>query len=224
MRSPRFLAAVLGIATALGLGTASTLAQAQDVGAAPAALAGDAARGAKIGETCLGCHGIPHYKNAYPSYDVPKLRGQNADYLVSALTAYRSQERSHVTMHAQAASMSDQDLADLAAYFAGPPLKSAGAAAGGANTPPASAQVCVACHGNDGIGISPQYPNLAGQYEDYLVRALTDYRKGGRKNAIMASFASQLDDGEIAELAAYYSSRTPALDTPPRRRTAFAAK
>ena len=64
---------------------------------------GDAARGEKLAYTCLGCHGIDNYKNVYPTYSVPRLRGQHPNYLVAALKAYKSQERSHATMHAQVA-------------------------------------------------------------------------------------------------------------------------
>lgn len=186
--------------------------------AAPASLAqatGDAARGANIGYTCLGCHGIPNYKNAYPVYRVPKLHGQSAEYIASALQAYRSGERSHGTMHANASSLNDQDILDVAAYVAGPAVKPA-ADAKPVGTPPAAAAVCVSCHGTDGIGITPQYPSLAGQYDDYLVRALTDYKKGGRKNAIMAGFAGQLSAADIEQLAAYYSKQRSVLSSVPK--------
>ena len=86
---------------------------------AQAALAeGNAERGAALGYTCLGCHGIEGYRNAYPSYRVPKLGGQKAAYLVIALRGYRDGTRSHPTMTAQASSMSDQDVDDVAAYLA----------------------------------------------------------------------------------------------------------
>ena len=85
--------------------------------------AGDVARGKQLSYTCLGCHGIANYKNVYPTFSVPKLAGQHPEYLAAALKAYRSQERSHATMHAQAASLSDQDIEDIAVYFAGAPLK-----------------------------------------------------------------------------------------------------
>jgi cytochrome c553 len=78
---------------------------------------------------------------------------------------------------------------------------------------PTAAQICVACHGTDGIGITPQYPTLAGQHADYLERALTDYQKGGRKNAIMAGFAAQLSKADIQALARYYAAQRPGLET-----------
>ena len=65
---------------------------------------------------------------------------------------------------------------------------------------------------SDGVGITPQYPTLAGQHPDYLVRALTDYKRGGRKNAIMSGFASQLSDADIKAIAAYYSAQRPGLE------------
>jgi len=80
--------------------------------------AGDAAAGAGKAETCLGCHGVEHYVNTYPTYKVPKVAGQHEAYLVAALQAYRSKTRSHPTMQANAANLSDQDIADIAAYFA----------------------------------------------------------------------------------------------------------
>ncbi len=80
--------------------------------------AGDVERGTVRGETCLGCHGVPSYTNVYPTYRVPKLGGQHPEYLVAALKAYRSGDRSHSTMRAQASSLSDQDIEDIAAYFA----------------------------------------------------------------------------------------------------------
>jgi cytochrome c553 len=172
------------------------------------ASAADAARGAKLAYTCLGCHGIPNYKNSYPIYNVPKLGGQHAAYLVVALKAYASQERAHPTMYSHAATMSEQDMQDIAAYLAGLELKSTGKAVG---TAPKAAQTCVACHGIDGIGILPEYPNLAGQHKDYLEVALKAYRSGQRKNPVMGGMAAPLTDADIRELARYYSSQRPAL-------------
>ena len=80
--------------------------------------AGDAARGEIRGETCLGCHGVTSYTNVYPTYKVPKLGGQHAEYIAAALKGYRSGERSHKTMRAQAANLSDQEIEDIAAYLA----------------------------------------------------------------------------------------------------------
>lgn len=78
---------------------------------------GDIAKGKVASQTCLGCHGIPDYTNVYPTYRVPKLAGQNAAYIVHALEEYKSGARSHLTMHAQASSLSAQQMQDIAAYF-----------------------------------------------------------------------------------------------------------
>lgn len=79
---------------------------------------GDVERGTVKGETCLGCHGVGSYTNVYPTYRVPKLGGQHPEYIVAALKAYRSGDRSHTTMKAQASTLTDQDMEDIAAYFA----------------------------------------------------------------------------------------------------------
>lgn len=80
---------------------------------------GDAAAGARKNSMCAGCHGIPGYKTAFPEvYTVPRIGGQHAGYIVRALQAYKSGERTHPTMRAVAATLSEQDMADLAAYYA----------------------------------------------------------------------------------------------------------
>ena len=186
-----------------------------------APLKGNAEHGKEISYTCLGCHGIKGYRNAYPNYSVPKLEGQHPEYLVAALQEYRSGDRSHTTMHSQASSLSDQDMADIAAYFAGKPLE-ATAVPASAHTPPPAAAVCVACHGANGIGIVPQYPTLAGQHPDYLARAIDEYRTGARKNPVMAGMAAQVKPSDIDQVANYYGSLEPSLHTVERPITVFA--
>ena len=78
---------------------------------------GDKAAGRKLIYTCAGCHGVPGYTNAYPDYPVPKIVGQNEQYIINALHGYKSGERTHPTMMAQAQSLSDQDIDDIAAYL-----------------------------------------------------------------------------------------------------------
>ncbi|MGV8944053.1 c-type cytochrome [Thermomonas sp.] len=85
--------------------------------AAPATVVGDALRGKGLTYTCRGCHGVTGYKNAYPTYKVPKLGGQSEVYLHNALHEYRQGKRKHHTMQAQAESFSEQDIADIAAYL-----------------------------------------------------------------------------------------------------------
>ena len=82
-----------------------------------AAAQGDATKGRDLTYTCSGCHGVDEYKNAYPQYNVPKIVGQNYEYLVAALKGYKAEERSHPTMRAQAQSFSDADIENIAAYL-----------------------------------------------------------------------------------------------------------
>jgi len=169
---------------------------------------GNAERGKVLGYTCHGCHGIENYKNVYPTYSVPKVGGQNAAYMVNALQGYVSGDRAHPTMHAQAASLSDQDRADIAAFFAAGAPRAAGQPVG---PTPAAAATCVACHGADGVSISADYPNLAGQHADYIEQALKDYKAGKRKNAIMGGIIAGVKDEDIPVLAKFFSSQSPAL-------------
>ena len=188
----------------------------------PATAAGDAAHGKTLAYTCLGCHGIDTYKNVYPTFSVPKLRGQHPEYIVSALQEYARGERSHATMHAHAASLTDQDMQDIAAYLSGATVTSAGKEPVG--TAPAAAAICQACHGRDGVGIMGMYPTLSGQHADYIEHALESYRSGSRKNLIMAPFANQLKPEEIKQLAEYFSKQKPSLKTVPRTEKLTAAK
>ena len=89
---------------------------------APAWAAGDSVRGRARAQMCEGCHGIADYRNAYPQvYPVPKIGQQQAAYIVKALQDYKSGARKHPTMRSIAVTLSDQDMADLAAYYAGEP-------------------------------------------------------------------------------------------------------
>jgi cytochrome c553 len=173
--------------------------------------AGDAQRGKQIGYTCLGCHGIANYKNVYPTYSVPKLVGQHPEYIVAALKAYRGKQRSHGTMYAQAATLSDQDMEDVAAYLAAAVLPAGSPATG--TVPQKVSALCSACHGANGVGITGVYPTLAGQHADYITRALVEYQKGDRKNPIMGAFAGQLSAAEVKAIADYYGAQRPALQT-----------
>lgn len=135
MMRPLPLAACLALAAALPLATAVTAqvpapqettpattepAVAAPAAAAPAApqkLVGDVRNGRTLSYTCQGCHGLTGYKNAYPSYHVPRIGGQSAEYLTQALTEYKKGNRKHPTMQAQSESFSDQDIADLSSYL-----------------------------------------------------------------------------------------------------------
>jgi len=210
------------IALSLGLGVA---ARAQD------AKPGDVAAGEKKIAMCEGCHNLPRYQASFPEiYKVPMIAGQNAKYIAAALTAYRKGERKHPTMRAIAGSLSDQDIADVAAYYAqlGSPPGAVAASASGASAPAASlppghepppqvakllAQAnCASCHGsNFSAPIDPSYPKLAGQHADYLYAALKAYQTDhnplmGRNNAIMMGMARPFTHPEIKAIAAYLGS------------------
>ena len=89
-------------------------------GAAAAQTAGNAAAGHEKTQMCVGCHGLPGWRTAFPEvYSVPMISGQHPQYLVKALQAYRSGERSHPSMRAIAGSLTDDDMANLAAYYGG---------------------------------------------------------------------------------------------------------
>jgi len=182
---------------------------------------GNPQRGKELSYTCLGCHGVDGYKNAYPNYSVPALEGQHPEYMAAALKEYRDGDRAHLTMHSQASSLTDQDIADIVSYFAGKPLTADSKAEG---TVPAPAQLCTSCHGANGVGITPQYPTLAGQHPDYIVRALQEYKKGGRKNPIMAGMAATVKDEDMAIIAEYFSKQRPALTVESRPYTSFGGK
>lgn len=171
----------------------------------PVLAEGDVEVGKELGYTCFGCHGIEGYRNAYPSYRVPKLGGQKAGYLVIALQGYRDGTRTHPTMMAQASSMSDQEIEDVAAYLAS--IANDTVAAGGSDKAPLEkARNCVACHGQNGISVNAMWPTLAGQYADYLEQALNKYRDGTRKDVVMGAQAALIAAEDVAVLAAYFSS------------------
>ena len=195
------------LACVLALASASTV-WAQD---------GNAEQGEALAYTCAGCHGIAGYTNAYPTFRVPRLGGQHPEYIVAALNAYKTGQRNHPTMNAQAASLSDQQIKDIAAYVTQAPqvgddvdVVPAGDPAKGEQL----SQACVACHGATGASGITQYPILAGQHPDYLAHALKAYKTGERKNAIMKGFAANLSKDDIKHLAAWFASQNEPLFTP----------
>ena len=180
--------------------------------ASPAALAdGNPENGRILAYTCLGCHGIDGYRNAYPSYRVPRLGGQHADYIVAALKTYQSGERKHGTMGAQAQTLSNQDMADLAAYFSTYNTVDASAAPV-AKPGQEKTTACAGCHGANGVSPIPMYPVIAGQHAEYIVHALKQYRSGERQNPFMTGIAAPLSDADIDSLAGFFAAQ-PGLQT-----------
>lgn len=151
---------------------------------------GDAAAGEIKAQTCMGCHGIKSYTNAYPTYRVPRLWGQNATYIRSALTSYNLGERSHPTMQVQARALNKQDMADIAAFFStgAEPLPTSTAKAEEGLSELTTKLInegafgCGSCHGGNGSpsanNLTGGVPALAGQWDDYLSHALLSYYAG----------------------------------------------
>jgi cytochrome c553 len=215
--SPSF--ANLVVALSLGIGAAASAQEAKP---------GDAVAGEKKAAMCNGCHSIPGYQASFPEvYKVPKIAGQSGKYIVAALMAYRKGDRKHPSMRAIAGSLSDQDMADVAAYYEqlgrsgndqGPTETRVQTQDQPAQQPPAQvakllAQAnCSSCHGaNFSKPIDPTYPKLAGQHADYLYAALKAYQTDhnpllGRNNAIMMGMARPFTHPEIKALATYISS------------------
>ena len=200
------------------------------LGLSLSAAAQDAKAGEKKAAMCIGCHGIPDYKATFPEvYRVPKIAGQNAKYIISALSQYKKGDRKHPTMRAIAASLSDQDMADLAAFYA-TEAKAEPVPAALASPVPADVAAllqkgnCASCHGaNFSTPIDPSYPKLAGQHGDYLYVALREYQTDknalvGRNNAIMMGMARPFTPAEAKVLAAYFSSLPTELKTVPQSR------
>jgi cytochrome c553 len=167
-------------------------------GAGAQAAPGDPAAGKRKTVTCNACHGNSGFKS------MPRLGGQSAAYVVEALRAFKEGRRTHSTMRDVAGALSERDMADLGAHYASLPR----AAPSEEAAPPASAAPCAACHGVQGTEpATPDVAILAGQSAGYLELALREYRSGTRGHAVMQAVAQGLDDPQIAELVAWFSSR-----------------
>jgi cytochrome c553 len=176
----------------------------------------DPIAGKERSRMCAGCHGIDEYRIAFPEvYSVPRLGGQVAGYLEKSLKDYRSGARKHIAMQGVAASLTDQDIADIAAYYSSGTLIPAHGAAR-VETSEATlkkAETCAACHGKPGDKPTlPDAPALAGQQYEYFVHALKAFRGGSRDNPMMGPLAKTLSDADIRALSNYYSS-LPGLST-----------
>ena len=199
-------------------------------GTVTAASAQDAKAGEKKAAMCIGCHGIVGYQASFPEvHKVPMISGQNAKFITASLVAYKKGERKHPTMRAIAETLTDADMADLAAYYeqhgkssivmvADTPAKQPSAEVAALLTKGA----CASCHGaNYSKPIDGAYPKLAGQHADYLYIALKSYQtegnsKLGRSNAIMAGQVKQFKHSELKAMANYLASLPGELRTIPQ--------
>ncbi len=192
---------------------------------------GNAKAGQAINAMCIGCHGIKGYQASFPEvYKVPMISGQNAKYIESALNAYKKGERRHPTMRSIATTLTDQNIADLAAYYSqhgvveGQTLAKDAAPASPAVAALLGKANCASCHGaNFSSPIDPSYPKLAGQHADYLFVALKAYKHSdnvstGRGNAIMGGMAKQYSNAELKQLASYLSDLPSDLKVVPQSR------
>jgi len=199
-------------------------------GAATTAMAQDTKAGEKKAAMCIGCHGIAGYQASFPEvHRVPMISGQNAKYVAAALTAYAKGERKHPTMRGIAASLTEKDIADLAAFYEQHGKSSVVTVADAPAVAP-SAEVdallkkgaCASCHGaNFSKPIDGTYPKLAGQHADYLYVALKAYQtegnpKVGRSNAIMMGQAKPFSHVELKAIAQYLASLPGELKTVPQ--------
>jgi cytochrome c553 len=197
--------------------------------AAPAPVAG----GAKTIEAkvamCIGCHAIPGYQSSFPEvHRVPMIAGQNAKYIVAALNAYKTGERKHPTMRGIGEGLSEQDMAEIGAYYE----KQAKPAVAEKPSREPSAQVaallnkaaCASCHGaNFSKPVDPSYPKIAGQHPDYLFVALKSYKNEpnnvvGRTNGVMGGISKQFTNAELKALAQYIGSLQGEMQVQPQSR------
>jgi cytochrome c553 len=182
--------------------------------ALPARAAGDAAAGQARAVTCAACHGVDG-NSLNPEW--PSLAGQHESYVVKQLQAFKSGARQNVLMSGQAMALSDQDMADIAAWFAGqkpaaktadPALVDVGQRLYRGGNKEAGVPACIACHGPDGLGnLTAAWPMVAGQQANYTAAQLAAYRSGERKTdgdtQIMRNVAARLTDDEIKAVASY---------------------
>ena len=157
--------------------------------------------------TCVACHGADG-NSMNPEW--PSLAGQNVDYLVRQINLFRSGQRNNALMAPMIAGLTDTDVTELAAYYAG---QTPQAAASGDVALIAKGQnvtaYCVSCHGGQGKTANPEWPNLAGQQALYIEQQLAAYKSGARQHPHMQVAVRRLNATDMAAVAAYYSQLQP---------------
>jgi cytochrome c553 len=218
---------ILAAALAIVVSSVTFVASAQE---AKGEVKGDAKAGQSKAAMCIGCHGIIGYQASFPEiYKAPMISGQNAKFISNSLAAYAKAERKHPTMGAISASLTEQDMADLGAFYSQHGVVSGATLPEKASKEPSAAVAalltkgaCVSCHGaNFAKPIDPGYPKIAGQHGDYLFVALKAYKtegnaKVGRSNGVMAGVAKQYSNAELKALASYINSLPGDLKTVPQ--------
>lgn len=175
---------------------------------------GDAEAGKARSTTCVACHGTDGNS---PVDQFPKIAGQVPGYIAKSLAAYKSGERANPIMMGMAAALSDEDMANLDAYFASQTMSGGsvtedqveaarvGEAIYRSGLAEYSVPACMGCHGPSGAGIAPNFPRLAGQYAKFVEAQLLAFKSGERKNPIMHPIAFPLSEEQIRQLALYVS-------------------
>lgn len=184
------------------------------VGASSAHAAGDAAKGSTIATTvCVACHGADG--NSVITMN-PKLAAQHPEYIAKQLKNFKSGERKNAVMSGMVANLTDEDMANLGAYFGSQKANGGAAKTNGPGSlgekiyrgglPGAGVPACASCHGPTGSGIPVHFPRLAGQHAEYTVNQLKTFRAGERANdsaQMMRMIAGKLSDNDIAAVADY---------------------
>ncbi len=204
------------------------------------AAAGDVDAGKTKAATCAACHGA----NGIGSTDTyPNLAGQHSDYIVKQLKAFKAGDRKDPLMGPMAAPLSEQDMADVAAYFASLPRDGASQDAGGSEAAgsasaapvayvpnPAAGKslyelgdasrsigACIGCHGSEGNSDVLIYPNLSNQHPEYIAKQLLNFKNNSRTNYAMNQFAGAMTEDDIADMAAYFKDPTAVANVTPRK-------
>lgn len=164
------------------------------------ALTGDAAAGKKLAGQCRTCHGIDGFAKIPIA---PHIGGENPAYIMHQLTAFREGTREHEMMTVVAKGLSDQKIADLAAWYSS---HTASSTLPTGKTEDMAPEDCTGCHGVNGIAVVPDAPNLAGETAIYIDTQLKAFRLGKRKHEIMSVIAADLDDARMRELADWYAA------------------
>lgn len=173
------------------------------------AAAQDADAGRKVAGMCRTCHGLDGYARVPIA---PHIGGEPAGYLEAQLHAFKSGVREHEMMSVVAASLSDQQIADVAAWYAAHRATATLPASVDADAAP---DLCVACHGADGISRHDDAPNLAAETNIYLDTQLKAFRRGKREHEIMSAVAADLTDDDIRAVANWYAAIGLSIDPPP---------
>lgn len=203
------------------------------------AASGDADAGKTKAATCAACHGA----NGIGASDTyPNLAGQHSDYIVKQLKAFKNGDRKDPLMAPMAAPLSEQDMADIAAYFAALPSDGASQDAGGSDAGTAIAApvayvpnpaagkslyelgdasrsigACIGCHGSEGNSDVLIYPNLSNQHPEYIAKQLLNFKNKSRVNYAMNQFAGAMTEDDIADMAAYFKDPAAVANVAPRK-------